>query len=111
VARQAEAGALSRLLSVTEALASVVGPDDVLDVLLREAGAVLGGRAALVYVPADGANLELAACNRGFEPSLPQGDEERESGWGLVLVERLASRWGVERGGRATFSLDLPIGM
>jgi anti-sigma regulatory factor (Ser/Thr protein kinase) len=56
--------------------------------------------------------VEVTDWGPGFErdtrPSLPT---DAVGGWGLVLVERLADRWGVERDGDATvvwFELSMP---
>ncbi len=48
--------------------------------------------------------LEVSDEGPGFEPSgaMRKGTQSDESGWGLFLVERLASRWGVRREGDAT---------
>ena len=37
----------------------------------------------------------------GFSPPEPPSDPGRAGGWGLVLVEQLAERWGVEHDGEA----------
>src|SRR3954453_20046582 len=44
-------------------------------------------------------------------PPPPGGPADAVGGWGLVLVERLADRWGLERDGDATvvwFELSMP---
>src|SRR3954447_4936914 len=48
--------------------------------------------------------LEVSDEGPGFEPegAMRRSTEADESGWGLFLVERLASRWGVRREGDAT---------
>jgi anti-sigma regulatory factor (Ser/Thr protein kinase) len=51
------------------------------------------------FDPGRPVRIEVRDSGPGFEPSLPpspQGD--LESGWGLYLIDHLASRWGVERG-------------
>jgi anti-sigma regulatory factor (Ser/Thr protein kinase) len=42
--------------------------------------------------------VEVRDPGPGFVPREPRGRLERASGWGLVLVDRIADRWGVERG-------------
>ena len=37
----------------------------------------------------------------GFAPTGRQGEMDDPGGWGLVLVERIAASWGVERNERA----------
>lgn len=39
--------------------------------------------------------VEVADDGPGFTPRKRGQDDDREGGWGLFLVERLASRWGV----------------
>ena len=40
--------------------------------------------------------VEVHDPGRGFELKAPPVDPLRASGWGLVLVEELADRWGVD---------------
>jgi anti-sigma regulatory factor (Ser/Thr protein kinase) len=41
--------------------------------------------------------VEVQDSGAGFDPPIPgPPDEPRPSGWGLLLVEELARRWGVE---------------
>ena len=44
--------------------------------------------------------VEVTDPGPGFErrPPEPRLEDEDPGGWGLVLVDRLADRWGVERG-------------
>ena len=42
-------------------------------------------------------------------PHIPERDPERTSGWGLMLVERLASQWGVSAGGVTTVWCELAV--
>jgi anti-sigma regulatory factor (Ser/Thr protein kinase) len=39
--------------------------------------------------------VEVEDRGPGFEPRFAHDDAERNSGWGLLLVDRLAARWGV----------------
>jgi anti-sigma regulatory factor (Ser/Thr protein kinase) len=39
--------------------------------------------------------VEVEDRGPGFEPRLTDDGAERNSGWGLLLVDRLAARWGV----------------
>ena len=55
--------------------------------------------------------VEVADGGPGFDPATAlQPHREDPGGWGLLLVSRLASRWGVTRGkpNVAWFELDLP---
>jgi anti-sigma regulatory factor (Ser/Thr protein kinase) len=40
--------------------------------------------------------IEVHDPGRGFEHKPPPDDPLRSSGWGLVLVEELADRWGID---------------
>ena len=40
--------------------------------------------------------VEVHDPGEGFEVSPPSPDPHRSSGWGLVLVDELADRWGVD---------------
>ena len=48
--------------------------------------------------------LEVSDEGPGFEPdsAMRRGAQSENSGWGLFLVDRLATRWGVDRAGDAT---------
>ena len=56
--------------------------------------------------------VEVTAWGPGFaRDARPRRPTDEVGGWGLVLVERLADRWGVERDGDATvvwFELSMP---
>ena len=45
-----------------------------------------------------GLRAEVTDPGRGFAPTARGRELDEPGGWGLVLVERLAARWGVERG-------------
>ncbi len=40
--------------------------------------------------------VEVHDLGTGFQPKAPPQDPLRASGWGLVLVQELADRWGVD---------------
>ena len=52
--------------------------------------------------------VEVHDPGRGFKVTAPSADPRRSSGWGLVLVEELADRWGVDQspGTRVWFEMD-----
>jgi len=50
----------------------------------------------IVSLRSDVLRVEVHDPGFGFEVSEPPRDPLRASGWGLVLVEELADRWGVE---------------
>jgi anti-sigma regulatory factor (Ser/Thr protein kinase) len=56
------------------------------------------GAAVRLIVSIAGGTLrvEVHDRGRGFEVKAPPTDPLRASGWGLVLVEELADRWGVD---------------
>jgi anti-sigma regulatory factor (Ser/Thr protein kinase) len=41
--------------------------------------------------------VDVTDGGTGFEPPEPGPARDRESGWGLTLLRRLAARWGVRR--------------
>jgi|RhiMetdeSRZDD1v2_1073273.scaffolds.fasta_scaffold01073_11 anti-sigma regulatory factor (Ser/Thr protein kinase) len=56
--------------------------------------------------------VEVEDPGPGFRPAPETGPRDRDQGWGLLLVERLADRWGVVAG-RTTlvwFELDRAVG-
>lgn len=62
-------------------------------------------------VSVDDRTLRISVRDRGpgFDPNEP-GVRSEGGGWGLDLVRRLSSRWGVDRGGTGTdvwFQIDL----
>lgn len=54
--------------------------------------------------------VEVEDHGPGFDPTLADDSLERSSGWGLLLVDRLAARWGVVSSLTTTvwFELDRP---
>ena len=51
--------------------------------------------------------VEVEDGGPGFEPILGDGDADRNSGWGLQLVDRLAARWGVVADSTTTVWFEL----
>ena len=48
-----------------------------------------------VTISPDAVRIEVRDLGEGFEPPTPSTDTEKDSGWGLFLVEQLADDWGV----------------
>lgn len=67
---------------------------------VRHAGAPTVDLLVLVSRPA--VRVEVTDRGPGFDPYQHRPDRDREGGWGLFLVERLADRWGVAREGLGT---------
>ena len=69
-----------------------------------------GGEAVrlVVALTGDTLRIEVHDPGRGFELTPPPEDPLRASGWGLVLVEELADRWGVDHDPRTRvwFEMD-----
>ena len=66
---------------------------------VRHAGAPANAKIGLaVSVVDDVVRAEVTDAGRGFQPSPRDAPQLEAGGWGLHLVDRLASRWGVERG-------------
>jgi anti-sigma regulatory factor (Ser/Thr protein kinase) len=92
-------GALRLLVSelVTNSVRHVSGSDEPVELAVR-----IGNRAIRVEVRDGGS---------GFKPGRPE-PRGADGGFGLYLVERMASRWGVDTrdGTRVWFELDLAGG-
>jgi anti-sigma regulatory factor (Ser/Thr protein kinase) len=52
--------------------------------------------------------VEVLDSGAGFTPAPPPADSAR--GWGLVFIDRLASRWAIERDGRSRVWFELSHG-
>ena len=77
---------------------------------------------AVRHGPSDGGSVELAVALRGdvarievvdggggFDPPGGTPTASEPGGWGLVVVDRLASRWGVEGGPRTLVWAEVPL--
>ena len=55
--------------------------------------------------------VEVVDRGEGFVPHPRAEDEDRASGWGLNILAKVASRWGVENdgGARVWFEIDVPL--
>ena len=56
---------------------------------------------------ATGVRAEVTDPGPGFAPPGRERPIDEPGGWGLVLVERMAERWGVERDGRTRVWFEL----
>ena len=69
-----------------------------------------GGEAVRLVVALTGTllRIEVHDPGHGFEHKPPSDDPLRASGWGLVLVEELADRWGIDHNPRTRvwFEMD-----
>ena len=61
-----------------------------------------------ITIERSGVRVEVEDPGPGFRPTPETGPVERNEGWGLLLVERLADRWGVVASGSTLvwFELD-----
>jgi anti-sigma regulatory factor (Ser/Thr protein kinase) len=76
---------------------------------VRHAGATEAGRISLGLSQTDQVlRVEVEDYGPGFEPGPPVPRPDRTGGYGLVLVDRLSDRWGVEgaRPTRVWFEMD-----
>jgi PleD family two-component response regulator len=69
------------------------GADDVIEVELQATSTTL--------------RAEVTDPGAGFAPAGRQGEMDDPGGWGLVLVERIAASWGVERADRTRVWFEL----
>ena len=94
----------ARARSALEQIAGRVSPERLRDVTLLVSELVTNavrhaeGEAVRLIVAVTGGVLrvEVHDPGRGFAVRQPSSDPLRPSGWGLVLVEELSDRWGVE---------------
>jgi two-component sensor histidine kinase len=56
---------------------------------------------------ASGVRAEVSDSGPGFAPSGRDQALDEPGGWGLVLVDRMAARWGVERAERTSVWFEL----
>ena len=63
----------------------------------------------LVRVRGGMARVEVVDGGRGFVPPGTPPDVARLGGWGLVVVDRLADRWGVDGGSRTRVWLEFDL--
>src|SRR5436305_8298128 len=74
---------------------------------VRHAGAPANAKIGLaVSVVDDVVRAEVTDAGRGLQPSPRDAQQLEAGGWGLHLVDRLASRWGVVRGQDASVGLE-----
>jgi anti-sigma regulatory factor (Ser/Thr protein kinase) len=76
---------------------------------VRHSGSPSGARIGLAVSVAGGAvRAEVTDAGRGFRPAPRSAPWTEAGGWGLHLVDNLASRWGVDRGApvRVWFEID-----
>ena len=60
-----------------------------------------------VEVSSESVRVEVVDCGPGFAKSASMPDPHH--GWGLPLVERVANRWGLERGSETKVWAELPL--
>jgi anti-sigma regulatory factor (Ser/Thr protein kinase) len=81
---------------------------------VRHAGLDVGDEIEVtVSVDADVLRITVRDRGPGFDPEAVASRRSDDGGWGLDLLRRLSSRWGVDRGEVGTdvwFEIDLPDG-
>jgi anti-sigma regulatory factor (Ser/Thr protein kinase) len=55
------------------------------------------------------ARVEVVDGGGGFAAPEGPSDEGRPGGWGLVVVDRLADRWGIDNDGRTRVWLEFSL--
>ena len=106
----------ARARGALEEIAGRISPDRMRDVRLLVSELVTNavrhaeGAVVRLVVALDGSRLRIEVHDpgRGFELKPPPDDPLRASGWGLVLVEELADRWGIDHDPRTRvwFEMD-----
>jgi anti-sigma regulatory factor (Ser/Thr protein kinase) len=75
---------------------------------VRHGGASEGELIGIAVWPTDvGVGVEVSDAGPGFTPAKRREPLDEPGGWGLVLVDRLAERWGVRRDGRTRVWFEL----
>ena len=110
------ASAPAQARGALDKIAGRIGPDRLRDVRLLVSELVTNavrhaeGEAVrlVVALTAGTLRIEVHDPGRGFKVKPPPDDPMRASGWGLVLVEELADRWGVDHNPRTRvwFEMD-----
>jgi anti-sigma regulatory factor (Ser/Thr protein kinase) len=72
-----------------------VGEDDTIEIEVRKT--------------ADGVRAEVSDAGPGFAPEARDRPLDEPGGWGLVLVDRMAERWGVEHDSRTRVWFELAV--
>jgi anti-sigma regulatory factor (Ser/Thr protein kinase) len=76
---------------------------------VRHSGTAHGARVRLtVATRGRSVRVEVIDAGRGFDPKPRTKPRDEAGGWGLHLVERIATRWGVTkaRGSRVWFEIE-----
>jgi anti-sigma regulatory factor (Ser/Thr protein kinase) len=76
---------------------------------VRHSGATRGASVRLTVASRGrSVRVEVIDAGRGFEPKPRSKPHDEAGGWGLHLVEQIATRWGVtsSRGSRVWFEID-----
>src|SRR2546423_12727837 len=77
---------------------------------VRHGGEADGDPVAFSVRLTDGvARVEVGDRGPGFAPGRPAPRPDRASGWGLVLLDRLAHRWGVDVAEETTVWFELDV--
>ena len=98
------ASAPARARGALDEMEGSISPERMRDVrllvseLVTNAVRHAGGEAVRLVVALTGSllRIEVHDPGRGFELRPPPDEPLRASGWGLVLVDELADRWGID---------------
>ena len=106
----------ARARGALDQMAGRIAPERMRDVRLLVSELVTnavrhsGGDAVRLVIALEGTTLRIEVHDpgRGFVLKPPPDDPLRASGWGLVLVEELADRWGIDHNPRTRvwFEMD-----
>ena len=61
-----------------------------------------------VHLNADVLRVEVVDEGTGFDPKARTSEQDKGSGWGLFIVEQLASDWGVKKNSRTRVWFEVP---
>ena len=62
-----------------------------------------------VYLNGDAVYAEVHDNGVGFTPRQPNLDPIRASGWGLWLLDKLTTRWGIDNHAGTTAWFEMPL--
>jgi anti-sigma regulatory factor (Ser/Thr protein kinase) len=101
-------GVASQARAVIEPLRAHIGDDLAGDLTLllselvtnsyRHSGAADAGIGVRVEVRRDRVRGEIRDHGKGFRAAPVPAEQRGEGGWGLMILDRLAARWGVRKG-------------
>jgi anti-sigma regulatory factor (Ser/Thr protein kinase) len=97
----ARAGLAATATQLADATASILAllTSEVVTNAVRHAGMSATQEVVVRVLDGDQLRVEVLDEGPGYDPTSERTDPERTDGWGLLLIDRLSSAWGVETEG------------